>query len=130
MAIGATVSAYFVLAANSWMQQPAGFHYHPAAHRAELSSFAALLGNPTLLAACPQTLVAGFLTAGGLVTGVAGWQLVRGRDVRACARAVASRTGAVALVFAAGFLRRTQVSYGSVVRAFLLLWPRWRWPWQ
>src|SRR5436853_5346188 len=38
VAVGGVLSAYFILAANSWMQHPVGFHYNPVTHRAELSS--------------------------------------------------------------------------------------------
>ena len=77
VAVGTILSAYFILAANSWMQHPVGFHYNPVTRREELSSFYALLTNPTQLAAFPHTLAGAFLTAGGLVTGVAMWHLIR-----------------------------------------------------
>ena len=37
-AIGTLLSAYFILAANSWMQHPVGYQIDPASHRAELTS--------------------------------------------------------------------------------------------
>ena len=36
VAFGTAASAYFILAANSWMQHPVGFHYNPVTRRAEL----------------------------------------------------------------------------------------------
>ena len=36
-AIGTLLSAYFILAANSWMQNPVGFTYNAARNRAELT---------------------------------------------------------------------------------------------
>ena len=59
------LSAYFILAANSWMQHPVGYHYNPVTHREELTSFVALLTNPAQLATFPHTIAACFLTAGG-----------------------------------------------------------------
>ena len=76
-AIGTVLSAYFILAANSWMQHPVGFHYNPVTHREELTSFVAVMTNPAQLATFPHTIAACFLTAGGLVAGIAMWQLIR-----------------------------------------------------
>jgi cytochrome d ubiquinol oxidase subunit I len=76
-AVGTVLSAYFILAANSWMQHPVGYHYNPAKHREELTSFLAVMTNPAQLATFPHTIAACFLVAGGLVMGVAMWHLLR-----------------------------------------------------
>ncbi len=76
-AVGTVLSAYFILAANSWMQHPVGYHYNPVTHREELTSFLALMTNPAQLATFPHTIAAAFLTAGGLVAGIAMWHLIR-----------------------------------------------------
>ena len=76
-AVGTLLSAYFILAANSWMQHPVGSHYNPVTHREELTSFLAVMTNPAQLATFPHTIAACFLTAGGLVAGVAMWHLIR-----------------------------------------------------
>jgi cytochrome bd ubiquinol oxidase subunit I len=76
-ATGTVLSAYFILAANSWMQHPVGFHYDPRTHREELSSFFAVMTNPAQLATFPHTIAACFLVAGSLVAGVAMWHLLR-----------------------------------------------------
>ena len=101
VAVGTLLSAYFILAANSWMQHPVGFHYNPATHRAELSSFLAVLTNPTTLVTFPHTIAACFLTAGGLVAGVAMWHLIRRPTVNATAFRSAAKAGAVTVVVAA-----------------------------
>jgi len=76
-ATGTVLSAYFILAANSWMQHPVGSHYNPVTHRMELTSFVAVLTNPVQLGTFPHTVAGCFLTAGGLVTGIAMWHLIR-----------------------------------------------------
>src|SRR5438876_7129714 len=48
-AIGTNISAYFILAANSWMQHPVGYRINPATHRAELTSIWKVLTNSTTL---------------------------------------------------------------------------------
>jgi cytochrome d ubiquinol oxidase subunit I len=78
-AIGTALSAYFILAANSWMQHPVGFAYNQATGRAELKDFGKVLTNPTLLVTFPHTITAAFLTGGAFMAGIASWHLVRGR---------------------------------------------------
>ncbi len=77
VAIGVNLSAYFILAANSWMQHPVGATFNPETGRAEMENFAAILTNNTLLAAFPHTISTAFLTAGTFVAGIAAWWLVR-----------------------------------------------------
>ena len=80
VAIGTTASAYFILAANSWMQHPVGYKLNPVTHRAELTSIAQLLTNSTLIRAFGHTIAAAVLTAAMLVLGVAAWHLRRGGE--------------------------------------------------
>ncbi|MFD3463429.1 cytochrome ubiquinol oxidase subunit I [Nocardia fluminea] len=77
VAIGVNASAYFIVAANSFMQHPVGARYNPETGRAELESIAALLTNNTTLAAFPHVVAGAFLTAGTFVAGIAGWWMVR-----------------------------------------------------
>ena len=42
VAIGTTASAYFILAANSWMQHPVGYKISPVTHHAQMTSIAQL----------------------------------------------------------------------------------------
>jgi cytochrome d ubiquinol oxidase subunit I len=76
-ALATSLSAFFILAANSWMQHPVGTVYNPETGRAEMESIWAVLTNNTLLAAFPHTITAAFLTAGTFVTGIATWWMVR-----------------------------------------------------
>ena len=84
VAIATNLSAYFILAANSWMQHPVGAIYNEETGRAEMVDIGAVLSNPTLLAAFPHTITAAFLTAGTFVAGIGAWWMVRslqqGRD--------------------------------------------------
>ena len=77
VAIGVNASAYFIIAANSFMQHPVGAVFNPETKRAELTSIWALLTNNTALAAFPHAVAGAFLTAGTFVAGVAGWWMVR-----------------------------------------------------
>jgi cytochrome d ubiquinol oxidase subunit I len=76
-AIGVNLSAFFILAANSFMQHPVGARYNPATGRAELESIWAVVTNNTALWAFPHTVTASFVTAGTFVAGIAGWWAVK-----------------------------------------------------
>ncbi|QTE30796.1 cytochrome ubiquinol oxidase subunit I [Pengzhenrongella sicca] len=80
VAIGSTVSAYWILAANSWMQHPVGAIYNEETGRAELDGvggFFEVITNNTLIAAFSHTISSSFLVAGTFVAAICGWWLVR-----------------------------------------------------
>lgn len=77
VAIATNLSAFFILAANSWMQHPVGAIFNMETGRAEMVDIGAVLTNPTVLAAFPHTIAAAFLTAGTFVAGIAAWWMVR-----------------------------------------------------
>lgn len=77
VAVATNLSAFFILAANSWMQHPVGTTYNVETGRAEMTDIGAVLTNPTVLAAFPHTITAAFLTAGTFVAGIAAWWMVR-----------------------------------------------------
>ena len=79
--IGTLLSAYFILAANSWMQHPVGYQVNTASGRAELHSIGAVLTNSTTLVTFPHTITACFLTAGAVLLAVSAWHLKRGHQV-------------------------------------------------
>ncbi|GAA3198520.1 cytochrome ubiquinol oxidase subunit I [Actinocorallia longicatena] len=81
VAIGTTLSAYFILAANSWMQNPVGYTYDKAANRAELTSFGDVLTNKVVLATFPHTIFAAWVTGGILMIGISAWHLGRRRNL-------------------------------------------------
>ncbi|MFY9892289.1 MAG: cytochrome ubiquinol oxidase subunit I [Streptosporangiaceae bacterium] len=90
-AIGTSLSAYFILAANAWMQHPVGYRVNPVTHRAQLTSIVALLTNSAALASWPHVFFASFLITGAVVIAVAAWHLARGRTDSAADTAVFRR---------------------------------------
>ncbi len=60
---GTLLSAYFILAANSWMQHPVGYEVNEVTGRAELNDFLAVLTNPTTLVTFPHVIFAAFMAA-------------------------------------------------------------------
>ena len=87
-AIGSNLSAYFILAANSWMQHPVGYRINPVTHRAQLTSIWAVLTNSTVLAALPHVFFAGFVTAGIFMVAASAWHVARRHDTEVFRRAL------------------------------------------
>jgi cytochrome d ubiquinol oxidase subunit I len=79
-ALGTWLSAYFILAANSWMQHPVGYALDETTGRAELTSVGELLSNKFALWAFGHTILAGVTTGAMVVFGVACWHFARGRN--------------------------------------------------
>ena len=80
-AAGTAFSAYFILAANAFMQHPVGFEIDPVTGRAVLNDIFAVLFQNTAWIAFFHTLAASFLVSGALVAGVAGWMIFKNRQV-------------------------------------------------
>ncbi len=75
--IGTLLSAYFILAANSWMQHPVGFEFNPATGRAELTDFWAVMTNKVQMVTFPHTVLAAYMTGAAFIGGVAFWLMMR-----------------------------------------------------
>lgn len=100
--IGTLLSAYFILAANSFMQNPVGYRYNPETGRAELTDFVAVLTNKVQLVTFPHVVTAAYMVGGAVVMAVALWHLRRkdvGEDSGMYRRA--TRLGAVVTLVAA-----------------------------
>jgi cytochrome bd ubiquinol oxidase subunit I len=79
VAFAVNASAYFIIAANSFMQHPVGARFNPETGRAELIDFGALLTNNTAIWAFLHAVTGSLLTAGAFVAGVSAWLMVRSR---------------------------------------------------
>ncbi len=78
--IGTLLSAYFILAANSFMQHPVGYVYNPTTNRAEMVDFGAVLFQSTTLVTFAHVISSCFLVAGLFVGGISAWMLVKGKS--------------------------------------------------
>ena len=79
-AIGTLFSAFFILAANAWMQHPVGYRINVERGRAELTDIFEVLTQNTSLASFFHTIPSAFLTAGGVLAGVSAWLIVKKKD--------------------------------------------------
>lgn len=101
--IGTLLSAYFIIAANSFMQHPVGAEFNPKTGRAEMTDIFAVLTNNTTLVAFPHVIATAFLVAGTFVAGIAVFWMVKvvRRDPNHADRAMyrtAARFGAVVMI--------------------------------
>ncbi|KZE91877.1 cytochrome ubiquinol oxidase subunit I [Microbacterium sp. TNHR37B] len=74
---GTWLSAYFILAANAFMQNPQGFKMSEEGHRAEMANFGEVLTNPVALTQFPHTIFSAIMFAAGVMVAVAAWHLSR-----------------------------------------------------
>jgi len=79
--LGTMLSAYFILAANSFMQHPVGYLYNAETGRAELTDIVAVLTQITATTAFLHTITSAFLVSGAFMGGIAAWLLMKNRDV-------------------------------------------------
>jgi cytochrome d ubiquinol oxidase subunit I len=79
VALGATMSAFFILVANSWMQTPSGYVLRNG--RAELTSFWQALFSPSMPPRFLHTMDAALMTGVFFVLGVSAVMLLRKRAV-------------------------------------------------
>jgi cytochrome bd ubiquinol oxidase subunit I len=79
--LGTWLSAYFILAANSWMQHPVGYEINSQTSRAEANDIFQILLQGFVWFAWGHAILAGLMTGGFLVLGVACWHLLRRRNV-------------------------------------------------
>ena len=78
---GTILSAYFILAANAWMQHPVGYTINLEKGRAELTSIVEVLTQKTALATFFHTIPSAAFTGGAFIAGISAWLLVKKMDI-------------------------------------------------
>ncbi|MFC3285421.1 cytochrome ubiquinol oxidase subunit I [Litchfieldella rifensis] len=86
VATGTFISAFWILAANSWMQTPVGMELIDG--RFHVTSWSEAIFNPSFPYRFAHMVLASFLTGGFVVAGVSAWYLLLGRDVPANKKAL------------------------------------------
>ncbi len=79
VAVGSTISAFWIIVANSWQQTPAGFVLRNG--RAELTSFSEAVFNPSTVIRFLHTMDAALTTGAFFLTGIAAYLLLKGREL-------------------------------------------------
>ena len=78
--IGATMSAWWILVANSWMQYPAGMAFNPDSVRNEMLDFAAVALSPVAVNKFFHTVLSSWILGAVFVIGVSSWYLLKKRN--------------------------------------------------
>jgi cytochrome d ubiquinol oxidase subunit I len=89
VAFGTTMSAFWIIVLNSWMQTPAGFELREGV--AHATDWWAIVFNPSMPYRLTHMLLASGLTVAFLVAGLSAWQWLRGQRTPAVMAAL--RTG-------------------------------------
>lgn len=81
-AVGASLSALWILVANAWMQYPVGMQFNPATARNEMVNFWEVLFSPVAMNKFFHTVTSAFVLAAVFVIGISAWYLLRHREQR------------------------------------------------
>lgn len=81
VAVGASLSALWILVANGWMQNPTGMQFNPDTARNEMVDFWQVFLNPTSINKFLHTITSAYVLGGVFVLGVSSWFLLKKREV-------------------------------------------------
>jgi cytochrome d ubiquinol oxidase subunit I len=88
VAIGANLSALWILIANGWMQYPVGTRFNFETMRMELTSLYEVIFNPVAQAKFVHTVSAGYVTGAMFVLAISCWYLIKGRHTAFAKRSI------------------------------------------
>jgi len=106
VAVGTTLSAFWILSLNSWMQTPTGYIFKDGQMIAE--SWSAVIFNPSFPYRFSHMMVASLLTASFFVAGVSAWRTLKKVGGPATAKVLK------VAVIAATILTPTQILLGDL----------------
>ena len=80
--LGATISAWWILVANAWMQYPVGCEFNPDTMRNEMVSFLEVALSPFAVSKFCHTVTSAWIIGGIFCVGVCCWYLMKKRDTK------------------------------------------------
>lgn len=98
--LGATLSAWWILVANSWMQYPVGCEFNPDTVRNEMTSFIDVALSPFAVDKFFHTVTSSWIIGAVFVCAVSCWYLLKRRNTRLATESIkiASVVGIAAAV--------------------------------
>ena len=98
--LGATISAWWILVANSWMQYPVGCEFNPDTVRNEMTSFIDVALSPFAVDKFFHTVTSSWIIGAIFVCAVSCWYLLKRRNTRLATESIkiASVVGIAAAV--------------------------------
>jgi cytochrome bd ubiquinol oxidase subunit I len=88
VAIGANLSALWILVANAWMQSPVGMAFNPDTARNEMVNFWQVLLSPVAVNKFLHTIFSSYTLAAVFVISISAWFLLKGRNVLLAKRSI------------------------------------------
>ncbi|MBR1449327.1 MAG: cytochrome ubiquinol oxidase subunit I [Prevotella sp.] len=101
--LGATISAWWILVANAWMQYPVGCTFNPDTMRNEMTSFFEVALSPFAIDKFCHTVISSWIIGAVFVTAVCCWYLLKKRETEMAVQSmkIAVIVGLVASIGAA-----------------------------
>lgn len=101
--LGATISAWWILVANAWMQYPVGQEFNPDTMRFEMTSFTDVAFSPYAIDKFCHTITSSWIVGAAFAVGVSCWYLLKKREQKLATASIkiAASVGLVASVLAA-----------------------------
>ncbi len=93
LAIGANLSALWILIANAWMQNPIGAAFNYETMRMEVVSFSEIFFNPVAQVKFVHTVASGYVTGAMFVLGISAYYLLNNRHMAFARRSFAIAAG-------------------------------------
>jgi cytochrome d ubiquinol oxidase subunit I len=114
--LGATISAWWILVANAWMQYPVGCEFNPDTMRNEMTSFMEVALSPFAVDKFCHTVISSWIIGAVFVVAVSCWYLLKKRETRLAVESIkiATIVGLVASVGAAVTGHKSAQSVGEV----------------
>ena len=101
--LGATISAWWILVANAWMQYPVGCEFNPDTMRNEMVSFFEVALSPFAISKFCHTVTSAWIIGAVFCVGVCSWYLLKKRETRLAVESlkIGAAVGLVASLLAA-----------------------------
>ena len=102
--LGATISAWWILVANAWMQCPVGCEFNPDTMRNEMVSFAEVALSPFAVSKFCHTVTSSWIIGAIFCVGVCCWYLMKKRHTKLAIESmkIGAGVGLVAALLAGG----------------------------
>ena len=101
--LGATISAWWILVANAWMQYPVGCEFNPDTMRNEMVSFFDVALSPFAVSKFCHTVTSAWIIGAIFCVGVCSWYLMKKRETKLATESmkIGAVVGLVATLLAA-----------------------------
>ena len=101
--LGATISAWWILVANAWMQYPVGCAFNPDTMRNEMVDFLAVAFSPFAVGKFCHTVISAWIVGAVFVVAVSCWYLMKEREQKMATESIkiAACVGLIAALGAA-----------------------------